>query len=222
LDQVQAEGFVDISKVTETADFVARCGDTHWAFQVIHINKYINEIISREVAAMVEDPPRFHNSPMGSLSDIYSTEHGLLRAGSPIASFFWEAIRLKNSKFGRWKDKSFRRCIVIVTIERWFENDFEQQLGAYIIRNAIHDEGLGKIQFEDLIWLPNLGDGLWFTVGDTLAETQCFGTPDTLSQSEYESLLRQNHFRLEVMLNLDNENQIIHFGDQWWRVCEKN
>ncbi len=219
LDQLQHEGFRDIRKVTATADFIAQCDTTQWAFQVIRINKEMNAIISREIAAMSGNSNNFYYETTGPLSDIYSTEHGLLRTAGPVANYFWDAIRKKNSNFSRWQDRTIRRCIVIVTLESWFSTEFEQQLGAYLIRNAIHDDGLGNTEFEDLLWLPNLGNGLWFEVGSSLLETRCFGTPDTLSNSVYEAHLRQNFYRCKINLNIDPAHEMIVFGNEWQRAC---
>lgn len=219
LDQLQSEGFGNIRKVTETADFIAQCGEEEWAFQVIRINKNLRSLISREQTHTHEDTRTFYYETYGPLSDIYSTERGWLRAEGPLSGLFWDAVRFKNGNFSRWKDKPYRRCIIIVTIDTWFETDFEQRLAAYLIRHAIHDEGLGKINFEDLLWLPNLGNGMWFVIGKTLKETECFGTPDSIPNSWDEAKLRQENYRSKIHLDIDPENEYIAFVDQWRRIC---
>lgn len=157
ISQLQREGFSHITKVKKTADFTAERENQKYAFQVTRINSALNEIAARKKKIL---------RPYGSICKIYKSFIPVLD------EFFWDSLEGKNGKFRKWSDESYKRCIVLVSSEEQLQDRQIRHIACQRIRKAIHN--LVKVHFEELIWLPDTGNGAWFIVGNQKEETTCF------------------------------------------------
>jgi hypothetical protein len=151
IDQLMRERFIDIRKVKTPADFVARYMSQLYAIQVTRI--------SRE--------PQFPDLPTGDLRQICD------QVKDPIGSYFWDSIKRKNLKF---KDVSpleyVRRIAIVTSIER-----LQDPLNRHIACRQIEDSILAfeRRYFEEVQWLPDLGNGaiFWVETSDEGAKVRC-------------------------------------------------
>lgn len=161
LDQLLREGYSDIEKVTETADFTACRDNQKTAFQVTHLHKRLagngNQQGSRETRSL---------SPYGDIRDIHS------RLDNATKELIRRRINEKNRKFASWASNGVVRCVVLVTNEGTLQDSMQRHIVCQQIRRKIHS--LATIHFEQLLWLPDDGNGAWFYVGATAAETSCW------------------------------------------------
>lgn len=161
LDQLLREGYTDIEKVTEVADFIAVCDQQKAAFQVTHLNKRLagngNRQGSRETRSL---------SPYGEIKDIHS------RLDKATKELIRRRISEKNTKFASWASNGVVRCVVLVTNEGTLQDSMQRHIVCQQIRRKIHS--LATIHFDQLLWLPDDGNGAWFYVGETAAETSCW------------------------------------------------
>jgi hypothetical protein len=189
LDQLNIEGFTNIQKVKEVADFTAECNVSSYAFQVKRIRSVLKSHISR-----LNDPKRRDPSPYGTLDDIYS------RFQRPVGHYFWNALIEKNSKFRSWSEKDLVRCIMIVSSDEDLQDSLIRHIACQQIRTGIHDRSLGQLNFEELVWLPDLSPGAWFKVGSSPEKTRCFADwKDVIGDPGWNEELTVN--RREVDLN---------------------
>ena len=161
IDQSHREGFSEIHKVTETADLVAQKDEIYYAFQVTRINKTLSTEVKRQ-----NTPDQQNCSPYGLPDDIHK------RLDGPVGYYFWDALERKNNKFKNWKDESQVRCIVIVCSEEELQDTMIRHIACQQIRDGVHF--LINRYFDELIWLPDTGNGAWFKIVDQRNQTQCF------------------------------------------------
>lgn len=160
-DQLQREGYYDIQKVTEIADFVAMREEHQFAFQVTRVNKLLANEISRR------NPPNKRSSlPYGTSKDIHD------RLDEPTGYLFWDRLQEKNGKFKKWPNQDSTRCVVLVTNQEPLQDTLQRHIVCQQLRQAIHD--LTTINFEELLWLPDNGNGALFKIGSTIGETECW------------------------------------------------
>ncbi|RLA76582.1 MAG: hypothetical protein DRG33_07735 [Deltaproteobacteria bacterium] len=178
IDQLRKEKFVEIHKVEETADLTASKVGRNYAFQVVRINKLL-----KTKTGKFENQNR---SPYGAISDIHK------RLDDLISEYFWNAIERKNLKYKKWMQKSIR-CIVIVSSDKELQDEMIRHISCQQIRNGIHL--LEKRYFDELIWLPDTGNGAWFKIGNKRQQTQCFADwkdiPDEIRISDEDFILRR-------------------------------
>jgi len=188
ISQISKEGFDNISKVTEIADLRATRGDEKIAFSVKRINNSLENQVQRR-----NEPDKRDSDPFGEIGDIYN------RLGGPLSYFFWEALNEKNGKFRKWTETDHKRCIVIVSGDEDLQDSMVRHIASKEIREGIHL--LGKRHFEELLWLPDNGNGAWFTVGLEQNETRCFAdwsdNPDIPFAEREEKICRRE-------INLDS------------------
>lgn len=189
ISQISKEGFTGISKVTEIADLLATRGDEKVAFSVKRINNSLENQVQRR-----NKPDERDSSPYGEIGDIHN------RLGGPLSYFFWEALNEKNGKFRKWERADYKRCIVLVSSDQDLQDSMVRHIACKKIREGIHL--LGNRYFEELLWLPDNGNGAWFTVGTEPNKTRCFAdwsdSPDIPFAEREERISRTE-------VNLDNE-----------------
>ncbi|MBI1282068.1 MAG: hypothetical protein GC179_28335 [Anaerolineaceae bacterium] len=160
VDQIHREGFKDIHKFTEVADFTATQNSNAYAFQVTRINKSLNdEIVNRN------PPEKRSGSAYGTLDAIHT------RLDNPLSFYFWNALENKNNKFGKWKERPFIRCIVIVSSDEALQDPMIRHMSCQQISRSA--ASLVHRNFEELIWLPDLSNGAWFKFPDDPKSTLC-------------------------------------------------
>ena len=151
IDQLMRERFIDICKVKTPADLVARYMSQLYAIQVTKI--------SRE--------PQFPDLPTGDLRHIYDQVKDL------IGSYFWDSIERKNLKF---KDAStleyIRRIAIVTSIDR-LQDPLNRHIACRQIKDAIL--AFERRHFEEIQWLPDLGNGaiFWVETGDEGVKVRC-------------------------------------------------
>jgi hypothetical protein len=160
ISQLVKEGFVDIQKVTVTADLVAKRQDRDFAFQVKRITTSLEKRVRNSSESGYVD-----SEPEGYVSDIYA------RLGEPISQFFWDALEFKNGKFKKWQNPDSTRCIVIVSSDEDLQDAFVRHMACRKITEGLHL--LTRINFEELLWLPDTSNGAWFVGNPTLQEVKC-------------------------------------------------
>jgi hypothetical protein len=161
LDQLQREGFTNLRKVRDIADFTALLGDLQYAIQVTHINRRLPAQIARR-----NEPGLRSATPYGPIDDIYE------RLAEPISYLFWDSVQQKNWVFRSWSADGWRRCIVLVTNELALQDDLVRHITCRQLRDCICE--LAAVHFEELFWLLDNGNGARFLVGSTPDQTKCF------------------------------------------------
>jgi len=151
IDQLMRERFIDICKVKVAADFVARYMSQLYAIQVTRI--------SRE--------PHFPDLPTGGLPQIYDEVKGL------ISSYFWDSIERKNLKFKDTSPLEYVRRIVLVTSIDRLQDPLNRHTACRQIKDAIL--AFERRHFEEIQWLPDLGNGalFWVETGDEGVKVRC-------------------------------------------------
>lgn len=183
VDQLLRERFDQIKKVEVTADLKAQKGGQALAFQVTRVNKsWRTQVIDHSGPGTLVDrvgygnirdiyrrlsPQLYKSLPSNSGTYQSTDEYG------PLSYYFWNAMEDKNCDFARWTEEDHRRCIVIVSNEEGLQDSMVRHVACRLIREALHN-WLPSIHFEELLWLPDAGNGAWFKVGATLEETRCF------------------------------------------------
>lgn len=189
ISQIGKEGFDNISKIAEIADLRATRGDEKYAFSVKRINNSLENQVQHR-----NEPDKRDSNLFGEIGDIYN------RLGGPLSYFFWEALNEKNGKFRKWTETDHKRCIVIVSGDEDLQDSMVRHIACKEIREGIHL--LGNRHFEELLWLPDNGNGAWFTVGLEQNETRCFAdwsdNPDVPLAERGEKIGRRE-------VNLDSE-----------------
>ena len=189
MSQIKKEDFDNINKITEIADFTATRGSEKVAFSVKRINNSLEKQVQRR-----NEPSKRDSDPFGEIHDIYD------RLDGPLSYFFWEAINEKNDRFKKWIETDYKRCIVIISSDEELPDPMVRHIACRKIREGIHI--LGKRHFEELLWLPDEGNGAWFMIGPNQNETYCFAdwsdNTDTPFQEREEKVGR-------LKLNLDND-----------------
>ena len=183
VDQLRREGFGSIQKVEVTADLVAQKDGQVLAFQVTRVNKsWRTQVIDHSNPGTPGDRIAF-----GNIGDIYrrlsqQLYKNLPSGGEtcepddeygPLSYYFWNAIESKNCDFKKWTEESHRRCVVIISNEEGLQDPMIRHIACRLIREALHN-WLPAIHFEELLWLPDAGNGAWFKMGATIEETRCF------------------------------------------------
>lgn len=158
VDQLQRKGYDNIQKVTAIADFVAVRKEQHFAFQVTRVNKLFENEISRR--------NQRSGLPYGSIEDIHE------RLDKPTGYLFWDRLQEKNGKFKKWTNQDSTRCVVLVTNQESLQDRMQRHIVCQQLRQAIHE--LTTINFEELLWLPDNGNGALFIIGATESETECW------------------------------------------------
>jgi len=92
----------------------------------------------------------------------------------PLSYYFWDALETKNASFKKWTGVDNIRCIVIVSSEEELQDPLLRHVACRLIREAIHQWLPTPPHFEELLWLPDLGNGAWFKVGSRPEDTRCF------------------------------------------------
>lgn len=156
LSQLVREGFSRISKVEAYADFTAYYGNQPYAFQVKRITRRIREDIK---GGSVEVNGK-------TLSEIHSS------VDDRVARHFWQSLMKKNAKFRNWSDKAYKRCVVLITGDEDLQDPVIRHIGCQQLRLSVHR--LQQINIEELLWLPDLGNGAWFKIGQEMHLTRCF------------------------------------------------
>jgi hypothetical protein len=151
IDQLMRERFIDICKVKTPADLVARYMSQLYAIQVTRI--------SRE--------PQFPDLPTGDLRQIYDGVKDL------IGSYFWDSIIRKNLKFKDISPLEYVRRIVVVTSIDRLQNPLNRHIACRQIRDSIL--AFKRRYFEEVQWLPDLGNGaiFWVETSDGGAKVRC-------------------------------------------------
>ena len=80
----------------------------------------------------------------------------------------------KNGKFKKLLEVDKTRMVVIVTSNETLQDAMVRHIACQQIRNLIFDPAFGQVNFEELIWLPDIGYGAWFKLGGSPKETHCF------------------------------------------------
>lgn len=158
IDQLIREGFTNILKVKETSDFTSVLGEQNYAFQVTRINVSLESEASK-------DPTKRGTSPFGSIASVHD------RLDSVVSNFFWDTVEKKNGKFRNWKREGYQRCIAIVSSDENLQDPMTRYIACQQIRKGIHL--LVKRHFDELLWLPDLGNGAWFKLGLKPENTRC-------------------------------------------------
>ncbi len=178
LDQLLREGYTDIEKVTKVADFIAVRDQQKTAFQVTHLNKRLagngNRQGSRETRSL---------SPYGDIRDIHS------RLDKATKELIRRRISEKNRNFASWASNGVVRCVVLVTNEGTLQDSMKRHIVCQQIRRKIYS--LATIHFEQLLWLPDDGNGAWFYVGETTDQTSCWA--DWKDQLTNGNLIQMEH-----------------------------
>ena len=182
VDQLRKEGFDSIAKVEVTADLVAQQGEQVTAFQVTRISKsWTTQVRERSEPGASVDRIAY-----GDIGDIYRRLaiqlHRKLRGGDgtceddvygPLSYYFWDAIDRKNADLRKWDEEDHIRCLVIVSNEEGLGEPMVRHVACRLLREVLHN-WLPEIHFEELLWLPDAGNGAWFKVGAAPEGTQCF------------------------------------------------
>lgn len=161
VSQFQKEGFTNIEKVRETADFIACLAEKEYAIQVTRINRSLDDKMEKYSSSDVVD-----DEPFGAINDIYA------RFENPLSFLFWDTLQDKNSDFRKWKKNGFTRCLVIVSGEALLQDVLIRHIACREIQKGIHT--LTQRHFEELLWLPDLSNGAWFKIGKVPDETECW------------------------------------------------
>ena len=147
VSQLQKEGYVNIKKVREIADLTAVRGGTKYAFQVTRITTTLQEQLARRKIRTSTNEP--------NIVEVYE------EIGPVLGEFFWNAIERKNSRFAHWRYPGWIRCIVVVTSDEVLStNTLIRHIACREIGKNIVD--VVPRQFEELLWLPDVGNGAWF------------------------------------------------------------
>jgi hypothetical protein len=151
IDQLLRERFIDISKVRTPADLVARYMSQLYAIQVTRI--------SRE--------PRFPDLPTGNLQQIYD------KVQIPIGLYFWPSVEKKNLQLKNVSPLEYVRRIVIVTSIGHLRDLLNRHIACQQIRDSIL--ALEKRHFEEIHWLPDLGNGaiFWMETSNEEVKVRC-------------------------------------------------
>lgn len=151
IDQLVHERFIDICKVRIPADLVARYMSQLYAIQVTRI--------SRE--------PQFPDLPTGNLQQIYD------EVQSPIGSYFWPSIEEKNLQLKNASPPEHVRRIAIVTSIGRLQDPLNRHIACQQIRDSIL--AFERRHFEEIQWLPDLGNGatFWVETGDEEVKVRC-------------------------------------------------
>lgn len=158
IDQLIREGFTNIQKVKKISDFTAALEDQNYAIQVIRINKSLKSEVNKKST-------KSNISPFGSVPSIHD------RLDPVVSNLFWAALEKKNGKFRNWEKDGYKRCIAIVSSDEDLQDPMTRHIACQQIRNGIHS--LPKRHFEELVWLPDLGNGAWFKIGSKPEDTVC-------------------------------------------------
>jgi hypothetical protein len=181
MDQLHREGFTSIWKVQQVVDLIADRDEVTTAFQVTRINKSWREQVSKHGQPGTSPG----HIPYGAIGDIYkrlSNQLYIQLSGpdeqaesdeyGPLSYFFWDALLRKNSDLKHWSEEGHTRCLVIVSSERDLQDPMVRHIACRLIREALH-EWLQELHFEELLWLPDAGNGAWFKIGATTHQTRC-------------------------------------------------
>lgn len=183
IDQLRKEGFVSIRKVKAIADITARKGEQTFAFQVTRLNKsWRTQVTNHSEAGVSIDQIAY-----GNIGEIYKRLskqlHKSLFSGTelcdpvgeygPLGYYFWDAIEGKNIDLRKWPEENDRRCLVIISNEEGLQDPMVRHVFCRLIREILHN-WLQAIHFEELLWLPDAGNGAWFKIGSDIQETRCF------------------------------------------------
>jgi hypothetical protein len=160
LDQLQREGFTDIQKVRDIADFTAEQDGVRHAVQVTHINRRIDDQLVRR-----NEPGQRNVSPCGPIDEVRT------RFANATYYLFWDSMQQKNSSFADWPEPGWRRCIVLVTNQEKLQVRLVRHIACQQLRDCIHY--LQERHFEELYWLLDNGNGARFLIGKTADRTQC-------------------------------------------------
>ncbi len=160
-DQLVREHFMSITKVVEIADFTAVRNGEKTAFQVTRSRRTVNSELIKDNTAM-----RQEDVVTGSLTQIHN------QYDDPVGKVFWSSLDRKNGKFRSWEKTKAARCITMVNTDPDLQDPIVRHIACQQIREGIHS--LTNIHFEELLWLPDLGNGAWFYVGASMQSTRCF------------------------------------------------
>jgi hypothetical protein len=184
LSQLVRDGFDRISKVVAYADFTANHGEQPYAFQVKRITGLLKKVTSN---------PSNEEESVDTYGKTVTEIHAQL--DDRVAQFFWQSLMKKNGKFRRWAKEGWIRCIVLVTGDEDLQDSMVRHIACQQLRRSIHR--LRQIYFEELLWLPDLGNGAWFEIGEDLHQTHCFADwKDTPGDPGFENV--RGVYRREV------------------------
>lgn len=151
IDQLTRERFIDIAKVTVSADFVARRFSRRYAIQVTRINR----------------GPEFQDMPVGKLDDIYD------QSKVPIRKHFLRSLRSKNSSFRDAYTTGYTRRITIVTDIERLQDPLNRHIACRQIKRSILH--LKQRNFDEMQWLLDNGNGavFWVEKDDGTERVRC-------------------------------------------------
>lgn len=156
IDQLNLEGFSQIRKITEIADFTTVLHGQQYAFQVTRIDTLLHERLQKK---------NLDASPVGTLESIKT------RFKESTLLVFLRAINEKNRRFADWQERDFVRCIVLVNIDQGLQDGLIRHFACQEICKRMCE--LRTRNFEEILWLPDLGNGAWFQI-DTDGGAKCF------------------------------------------------
>ena len=140
VDQLMRERFIDIEKVTVSADFVARQFSRCYAIQVTRIHR----------------GTEFQDTPVGKLDDIYD------QSKDSIRKYFLRSLRSKNSSFRDAYTTGYTRRITIVTSIERLQDSLNRHIACRRIKQSILR--LKQRNFDEVQWLLDNGNGAIFWV----------------------------------------------------------
>jgi len=148
IDQLVRERFIDICKVRTPADLVARYMSQLYAIQVTRI--------SRE--------PQFPDLPTGNLQRIYDEVQCL------IDSYLGDSIERKNLSLRNVSPTEYVRRIAVVTSSDRLQDPLNRHIACRQIKESLL--AFKTRYFEEVQWLPDLGNGAIFWVETAGGETR--------------------------------------------------
>lgn len=194
LDQLRREGFTEIEKVKEIADFTGRRGNHCYAVQVTRVNKSLSSQVEKW-----NTPGKRSSVPFGQLEDIYD------RLEMAVYAVFRDRLSEKNDRFKDWSSDSWRHCIMVVSSEEELQDALIRHIVCRELRRMIHE--WPHVYIDDLVWLPDNGNGAWFEVGKTLEETRCLvDWKDDLGELEHifgEDSVRRREVDLDSRVDIN-------------------
>ena len=179
IGQIALEGFSDIQKVTEVADIVAEREGTGYAFQVTRIS------------TTLKDKAR-SASPYGNIFEIHQKLEG------PSYRYLWDAVQRKNDRYASWKGHEVR-CIVIVTNDEYLQDPLVRHIACQQLQCCIRD--VPTRHFEELVWLPDMGNGAWFKVGASPDDIHCFADWKDAPEDWGREAVKRREVDLECPIN---------------------
>lgn len=208
VDQLHKEGFTNLNKVIQTADLTGMKDGQNYAFQVKRITTSLQDEFNsaRYRRQVANDPNMRRQSPYGDTIDIH------MRFDENVSFFFWDALSEKNRKFKNWPSDGDIRCIVIVSGDASLQDNMVRHISCQQIRSGIYHSDLTPLNFDELLWLPDISNGAWFKLGTSEKETRCFA-----DWQDTPGLLFNDHRSNRREMDLDGDAPAWKLEDQAFR-----